>query len=111
MKHTIFNFKLLLNQCKRTSGIMSYRDGRSGGRCLSDRPGGPCQPHEPSQYATLNRKFRTLDHPTSGGRRAHHLEPGNAHTLGSRKAARGDGPGQYSTLSKKCKTLESSDFY
>ncbi|XP_075231921.1 tweety isoform X1 [Lycorma delicatula] len=91
--------------------LRNQGDGRGGGRCLSDRPGGPCQPHEPSQYATLNRKFRTLDHPTAGGRRAHHLEPGNAHTLGSRKAARGDGPGQYSTLSKKCKTLESSDFY
>lgn len=44
-----------------------------------------------------------------GGRRN---EPGNSYTLGSRsKAHRQDGPGQYNTLSKKCKTLESSDFY
>lgn len=43
-----------------------------------------------------------------GGRRN---EPGNSYTLGSRKSSRMDGPGQYNTLSKKCKTLESSDFY
>lgn len=49
-----------------------------------------------------------------GMRRAGHMEPGNSHTLGSKKlraAGMGDRPGQYSTLSKKCKTLESSDFY
>lgn len=34
----------------------------------------------------------------------------SSHTLGHKKFQR-DGPGQYSTLSKKCKTLESSDFY
>lgn len=94
-----------------------YRDGRGvgggpGGRGVSDRGSA----HEPSQYATLNRKFRTLDHPSAGGRRTGHLEPGNSHTLGNKKyrgasGIPGDGPGQYSTLSKKCKTLESSDFY
>ncbi|KAL1130525.1 hypothetical protein AAG570_011771 [Ranatra chinensis] len=67
------------------------------------------------QYATLNRKFRTLEHPP-GSRRRGMNEPGNSYTLGSggaggRSKRCGDGPGQYNTLSKKCKTLESSDFY
>ncbi|XP_054284160.1 protein tweety isoform X2 [Macrosteles quadrilineatus] len=90
-----------------------------GARSFGDRG----SPYEPGQYATLNRKFRTLDHPSvrlqhqsMGGRRGTHLEPGNSHTLGNKKLRSGDGrlgdgPGQYSTLSKKCKTLESSDFY
>jgi len=37
-----------------------------------------------------------------------------SHTLGhghKKQPQRGDGPGQYSTLSKKCKTLEANDFY
>ena len=70
------------------------------------------------QYATLNRKFRTLDHPSrgvGGGGGRHMVSFDTAsHTLGhghKKQAQRGDGPGQYSTLSKKCKTLESNDFY
>ncbi|RZF48833.1 hypothetical protein LSTR_LSTR003213 [Laodelphax striatellus] len=108
----------------RGGGGRSVGDQRSG---ASHPPyggaGGEQQPQSAGQYATLSRKFRTLDHHHSSGggsRRPygppHHLEAGNAHTLGSRRgggggAGGGSGPGQYSTLSKKCKTLESSDFY
>lgn len=72
-------------------------------------------PSQHPQYATLNRKFRTLEHPGVGNRRAEVNNGGmsnnySSHTLGHKKFQR-DGPGQYSTLSKKCKTLESSDFY
>jgi len=67
---------------------------------------------ESGQYATLNRKFRTLDHPSRG---RHMVSFDTAsHTLGhghKKQPQRGDGPGQYSTLSKKCKTLEANDFY
>ncbi|XP_026686031.1 protein tweety [Diaphorina citri] len=76
----------------------------------------PSAPQHP-QYATLNRKFRTLEHPGVGNRRNDNGSTGmmmgnnySSHTLGHKKFQR-DGPGQYSTLSKKCKTLESSDFY
>ncbi|XP_065213711.1 protein tweety isoform X2 [Planococcus citri] len=67
------------------------------------------------QYATLNRKFRTLDHPARQGRHMVSFDTAS-HTLGhshnkKQQLQRGDGPGQYSTLSKKCKTLESNDFY
>lgn len=37
-----------------------------------------------------------------------------SHTLGhghKKQQMQRDGPGQYSTLSKKCKTLEANDFY
>uniref|UniRef100_A0A8D8PSM8 Protein tweety homolog n=3 Tax=Cacopsylla melanoneura TaxID=428564 RepID=A0A8D8PSM8_9HEMI len=77
----------------------------------------PSAPQHP-QYATLNRKFRTLEHPGVGNRRHDNGSTGMAmsnnyssHTLGHKKFQQRDGPGQYSTLSKKCKTLESSDFY
>ncbi|XP_014242972.1 protein tweety isoform X1 [Cimex lectularius] len=78
-------------------------------------PGGICDRSGVSQYATLNRKFRTLEHPSASrrgdiGMTGRRSEAGNSYTLGSRKS-RSDGPGQYNTLSKKCKTLESSDFY
>lgn len=67
---------------------------------------------ESNQYATLNRKFRTLDHPTRGRHTVSFdtSSAGSSHTLGHKKPNR-DGAGQYSTLSKKCKTLESNDFY
>lgn len=67
---------------------------------------------ESGQYATLNRKFRTLDHP-SRNRQMVSFDS-SSHTLGhghKKQQHRSDGPGQYSTLSKKCKTLESNDFY
>ncbi len=68
---------------------------------------------ESGHYATLNRKFRTLDHPVRGGRHMVSFDTAS-HTLGhghKKHPSRGDGSTQYSTLSKKCKTLESNDFY
>ncbi|XP_018895914.1 protein tweety isoform X2 [Bemisia tabaci] len=78
-------------------------DFNSGGRGYAGQPG---------QYATLNRKFRTLEHPTGTRRGLSHLEPGNSHTLGHKKLRDGGGSqNYYSTISKKCKTLEANDFY
>ena len=69
---------------------------------------------ESGQYANLNRKFSKLEHPARGGRQHMVSFDTTSHTLGhghKKQMQRGDGCGQYSTLSKKCKTLESNDFY
>uniref|UniRef100_A0A0K8THM1 Protein tweety homolog n=1 Tax=Lygus hesperus TaxID=30085 RepID=A0A0K8THM1_LYGHE len=98
------------------SQAIAARTLHSQGGLHGAGPGGICDRGGVSQYATLNRKFRTLEHPP-GPRRSEigmtgrRNEPGNSYTLGSRSKSRMEGPGQYSTLSKKCKTLESSDFY
>lgn len=101
----------------RSPGVGGVGPGNMGTlRGVSRGPPVPSAPQHP-QYATLNRKFRTLEHPAGGNRRHDNGSTGmslnsnySSHTLGHKKFQR-DGPGQYSTLSKKCKTLESSDFY
>lgn len=91
------------------SGIATL-NGRNGGYMHESGPSkvGP-------QYATLNRKFRTLEHP--GARGAPHPPPSfrgvptYSNTLGYNRKPNQSNDRQYSTLSRKCKTLESSDFY
>ncbi|CAH1726160.1 protein tweety isoform X1 [Aphis gossypii] len=91
------------------SGIATL-NGRNGGYM---HEGGPSKVGP--QYATLNRKFRTLEHP--GARGAPHPPPSfrgvptYSNTLGYNRKPNQSNDRQYSTLSRKCKTLESSDFY